>query len=65
MTYDTGFIRNGQLSRERFDPEVVSRELAIIRDDLHCNAVQVGWSWPQAAPPSWGWRSGFLPTHWN
>jgi hypothetical protein len=41
MTYDTGFVRNGDISRERFDPEVVRRELAIIRDDLHCNAVQV------------------------
>lgn len=41
MTYDTGFVRNGEISRERFDPQVVRRELAIIRDDLHCNAVQV------------------------
>jgi hypothetical protein len=41
MTYDTGFVRNGKTSRESFDPEVVRRELAIIRDDLHCNAVQV------------------------
>ena len=41
MTYDTGFVRNGEISRERFDPEVVRRELAIIRDDLHCNAVQL------------------------
>jgi hypothetical protein len=41
MTYDTGFIRNGEISRERFDPEVVRRELTIIRDDLHCNAVQI------------------------
>jgi hypothetical protein len=41
MTYDTGFVRRGGISRERFDPEVVRRELAIIRDDLHCNAVQV------------------------
>ncbi|MGH3321386.1 MAG: hypothetical protein ACRDN9_14650 [Streptosporangiaceae bacterium] len=41
MTYDTGFSGMGEISRERFDPEVVQRELAIIRDDLHCNAVQV------------------------
>jgi len=41
MTYDTGFVRNGSISRERFDPEVVRRELTIIRDDLHCNAVQL------------------------
>lgn len=41
MTYDTGYIRNGEISRTRFDFEVVRRELAIIRDDLHCNAVQI------------------------
>jgi hypothetical protein len=41
MTYDTGFVRGGRSSRERFDPAVVRRELGIIRDDLHCNAVQV------------------------
>src|ERR1700734_867457 len=41
MTYDTGFIRHGDISRERFDPAVVQRELRIIRDDLHCNAVQL------------------------
>lgn len=41
MTYDTGFVRRGEISRERFDPAVVRRELTIIRDDLHCNAVQI------------------------
>ena len=41
MTYDTGFVRDGGISREHFDPGVVRRELAIIRDDLHCNAVQI------------------------
>ncbi len=41
MTYDTGFIRNGRTSRPDFDPDVVRRELEIIRDDLHCNAVQI------------------------
>ncbi|HEX6676365.1 MAG TPA: hypothetical protein VF486_15225 [Actinomycetes bacterium] len=41
ITYDTGFTRNGAISRERFDPEVVRRELGIVRDDLHCNAVRV------------------------
>ncbi|RCG21638.1 hypothetical protein DQ392_07910 [Streptomyces reniochalinae] len=41
MTYDTGFVVHGQTSREHFDPEVVRRELALIRDDLHCDAVQV------------------------
>ncbi|MFE3187547.1 hypothetical protein ACFXHA_00975 [Nocardia sp. NPDC059240] len=41
MTYDTGFLSNGQASRTDFDPETVRRELTIIRDDLHCNAVQI------------------------
>jgi hypothetical protein len=41
ITYDTGFIRGGGLSREHFDPVVVERELRIIRDDLHCTAVRV------------------------
>lgn len=41
MTYDTGFIRNGGNSRVHFDPTLVKRELAIIRDDLNCNAVHI------------------------
>ena len=41
MTYDTGFVVHGRISREQFDPAVVRRELTIIRDDLHCNAVQI------------------------
>jgi hypothetical protein len=41
IAYVTGFVAGGSISREHFDPEVVRRELAIIRDDLHCNAVQV------------------------
>jgi hypothetical protein len=41
ISYDTGLISNGRNARELFDPEVVKRELRIIRDDLHCNAVRV------------------------
>lgn len=41
ISYDTGFIRNGTSSRARFDPAVVERELRIIRDELHCNAVRI------------------------
>ncbi|MBP2705393.1 hypothetical protein JOL79_16380 [Microbispora sp. RL4-1S] len=41
MTYDTGFVYNGRIGREDFGPEVVERELRIIRDDLHCTAVRV------------------------
>lgn len=41
ISYDTGFLHQGRFSRDLFDPEVVKRELRIIRDDLHCNAVRV------------------------
>jgi hypothetical protein len=47
MTYDTGFVRDGINSLERFDPDLVRRELTIIRDDLHCNAVQIVGGDPQ------------------
>ncbi|MFR9729835.1 hypothetical protein ACL03H_11455 [Saccharopolyspora sp. MS10] len=41
ITYDTGFIRHGEISRKHFDPGVVKRELEIIRDDVHCTAVHL------------------------
>jgi hypothetical protein len=43
ITYDTGFFRSPSAAstREPFDPEVVRRELRIIGEDLHCNAVRV------------------------
>ncbi|MFE4976772.1 hypothetical protein ACFRAR_32305 [Kitasatospora sp. NPDC056651] len=41
ISYDTGFVKNGTYSRHRFDPEVVERELRVIRDELHCTAVRV------------------------
>ncbi|MGH9090176.1 MAG: hypothetical protein ACRDZR_02160 [Acidimicrobiales bacterium] len=41
IAYVTGFVTDGSISREHFDAEVVKRELTIIRDDLHCNAVQI------------------------
>ncbi|MZD07367.1 hypothetical protein GTW43_20105 [Streptomyces sp. SID5785] len=41
ISYDTGFVHNGNRGRERFDAEVVRRELEIIRDDLHCTAVRI------------------------
>ncbi|WP_342379934.1 hypothetical protein NVS55_10310 [Myxococcus stipitatus] len=41
ISYSTGFLFKGSSSRESFDPEVVQRELRIIRDDLHCNAVRI------------------------
>ncbi|MFC4536397.1 hypothetical protein [Sphaerisporangium dianthi] len=41
IAYDTGFVSDGVNSLERFDHTVVRRELTIIRDDLHCNAVHI------------------------
>lgn len=38
--YDTGFRVNGVFNRS-FDQALVRRELQIIRDDLHCNAVRL------------------------
>lgn len=47
MTYDTGFVRNGGNSREDFDLPRVEEELAIIRNDLNCNAVHIVGSDPE------------------
>jgi hypothetical protein len=43
ITYDTGFFPSSSTTstREVFDPEIVRREMGIIREDLHCNAVRV------------------------
>ncbi|RBQ18037.1 hypothetical protein DP939_21955 [Spongiactinospora rosea] len=41
ISYDTGFVKDGVISRKEFDPDVVRRELTVIRDDLHCTAVRV------------------------
>ncbi|MFG2004094.1 hypothetical protein ACGFNU_33540 [Spirillospora sp. NPDC048911] len=41
ISYDTGFVYNGAVGHNPFDPEVVERELRVIRDDLHCTAVRV------------------------
>jgi hypothetical protein len=41
INYDTGFISAGTTTREPFEPQVVKREMQIIREDLHCDAVRV------------------------
>src|SRR4030095_319063 len=41
VTYDTGFINSGINTRENFDTSVVKREMQIIKNDLHCNAVRI------------------------
>ena len=41
MCYDTGRAYGGGfVTRRVFDPAMTRRELQIIRDDLHCNAVR-------------------------
>ncbi|TVT52058.1 hypothetical protein FNH05_13600 [Amycolatopsis rhizosphaerae] len=47
IAYDTGFVQGGEISRENFDLDLMKRELAIIRDDLHCNAVHIVGGDPQ------------------
>ena len=41
MCYDVGRVYPGRFrTRPVFDPAATRRELQIIRDDLHCNAVR-------------------------
>ena len=41
VCYDVGRVMRGQDWRPEFSPEEARRELPIIRDDLHCNAVRI------------------------
>jgi hypothetical protein len=41
ICYDTGFLNRGVSTRPSFVPEIVKREMRIIRDDLHCTAVRI------------------------
>ncbi|MEV0616511.1 hypothetical protein AB0I81_24565, partial [Nonomuraea sp. NPDC050404] len=41
VTYDTGFLSAGTTTHEPFDPDIVRREMQIIREDLHCDAVRI------------------------
>ncbi|MDX3662768.1 hypothetical protein PV646_36170 [Streptomyces sp. ID05-26A] len=41
IAYDTGFVRHGDISLEKFDLDEVRRDLTVIRNDLHCNAVHL------------------------
>ena len=41
INFDTGFLNKGSSTRESFDPDIVRREMQIIRDDLHCTAVRI------------------------
>lgn len=41
INYDTGFLSAGTSTHEPFDPDVVRREMRVIRDDLHCTGVRI------------------------
>ncbi len=41
ITYDTGFQSAGTTTHEPFVPDIVQREMRIIAEDLHCNAVRI------------------------
>ncbi|BAS26791.1 hypothetical protein [Limnochorda pilosa] len=41
IAYDTGFVNAGVSTREHFDPQLVRREMRVIREDLHCNAIRI------------------------
>ncbi|MFI9782735.1 hypothetical protein ACIHEI_04360 [Kitasatospora sp. NPDC051984] len=42
ITYDTGFRgTTGTTTREPFDPDTVRREMLVIREELHCDAVRI------------------------
>ena len=41
VNYDVGRVMMGENWRPTFDPKMVHRELAIIKNDLHCNAVRI------------------------
>ncbi len=41
VCYDVGRVLEGSLQRPNFDSRIVQRELEIIKNDLHCNAVRI------------------------
>jgi hypothetical protein len=41
VNYDVGRVMMGENWRPTFDPKIVHRELEIIKNDLHCNAVRI------------------------
>ena len=47
INYDTGFVVAGADSRPVFDEIVVAREMEIIANDLHCNAVRISGARPE------------------
>jgi hypothetical protein len=43
IVYDTGTeFTHGVSTRSRFDPDIMKKEIDIIKNDLHCNAIRLG-----------------------
>lgn len=41
INYDTGTFPADQLTRKTFDEDAVRREMAVIADELHCDAIRI------------------------
>ena len=41
INYDIGFSSGGTTTHEPFDPDIVRREMQIISEDLHCDALRI------------------------
>ncbi|GAA3457235.1 hypothetical protein [Dactylosporangium matsuzakiense] len=41
INYDAGFVSGGSTTHEPFDPAVVARDMRVIREELHCDAVRI------------------------
>ena len=41
IVYDTGFLNAGVTTKDTFDTNLIKREMHIIKNDLHCNAVRI------------------------
>ena len=41
VNYDVGRVMMGENWRPTFDSKIVHRELEIIKNELHCNAVRI------------------------
>jgi hypothetical protein len=41
INYDTGTFPGEQFTRKSFDPDAVAREMAVIAEELHCDAVRI------------------------
>ncbi len=46
INYDTGFLPGEDFSRKTFDPDAVRRDMRVIADELHCDAVRISGGHP-------------------